>query len=121
MRFSKSNKPRELCPIVSAITVIGTEPKLLTIRYLLEGPKRFNELQRLTSLSSKTLSSTLKELESLGIVERKIVSSRPIIVVYELTEKGKELKSIFDELRKWGEKFAFNEIVVAPQNIKLKE
>lgn len=106
MRFSNSNKPKELCPIVSAIIVIGSEPKLLVIRYLLEGPKRFNELQRLTSLSSKTLSNTLKELENLGIVKRNIVNTRPLIMTYELTEKGKELKRVFDELRKWGEKFA---------------
>ncbi|MDT7862537.1 MAG: helix-turn-helix domain-containing protein [Saccharolobus sp.] len=106
MRFSNSNKPKELCPIVSAISVIGSEPKLLVIRYLLEGPKRFNELQRLTSLSSKTLSNTLKELENLGIVKRNIVNTRPLIMTYELTEKGKELKRVFDELRKWGEKFA---------------
>ncbi|BDC00091.1 winged helix-turn-helix transcriptional regulator [Saccharolobus caldissimus] len=106
MRFSNSNKPKELCPIISAISVIGSEPKLLVIRYLLEGPKRFNELQRLTSLSSKTLSNTLKELENLGIVKRNIVNTRPLIIIYELTEKGKELKRVFDELRKWGEKFA---------------
>lgn len=106
MRFSNSNKPKELCPIVSAISVIGSEPKLLVIRYLLEGPKRFNELQRLTSLSSKTLSNTLKELENLGIVKRNMVNTRPLIITYELTEKGKELKRVFEELRKWGEKFA---------------
>ncbi|MEM0165288.1 MAG: helix-turn-helix domain-containing protein [Saccharolobus sp.] len=104
MKLSKnSSKPIELCPIVSTISMIGSEPKLLVIRYLLEGPKRFNELQRTTRLSSKTLSKSLKELESLGIIERKSSSG---IKFYQLTEKGKELKGVFDELRKWGEKFA---------------
>ncbi|MEM4942952.1 MAG: hypothetical protein QW214_00090 [Saccharolobus sp.] len=55
MKLSKnSSKPIDLCPIVSTISMIGSEPKLLIIRYLLEGPKRFNELQRTTRLSSKT-------------------------------------------------------------------
>jgi len=63
MRVSKSNKPKEICPIVSAIAVIGSEPKLLTIRYLLEGPKRFNELQKLTLLSSK---NPLKDTKRIG-------------------------------------------------------
>ncbi|AAK43274.1 transcriptional regulator [Saccharolobus solfataricus] len=112
MRVSKSKKPTEICPIVSAIAIIGSEPKLLTIRYLLDGPKRFNELQRLTSLSSKTLSKTLKELENHGIVERKIINSHPIVAVYELTDKGKDLKRVFDELRRWGEKFALTKIAV---------
>ncbi|QGA55224.1 transcriptional regulator [Sulfolobus sp. E5-1-F] len=121
MRVSKSNKPKEICPIVSAIAVIGSEPKLITIRYLLEGPKRFNELQKLTSLSSKTLSKTLKELENYGIIERRIINSRPVLVVYELTDKGKELKRVFDELRKWGEKFTLSQIAIPTSSIRINE
>lgn len=95
---------RDICPIVETIKVIGSEPKLLVLRYLFDGGKGFNELQRLTGLSSKTLSTTLKDLENVGIIKRVIVSDRPFRVRYELTEKGRELKAIFDEMEKWGKK-----------------
>ena len=94
----------DICPIVETIKVIGSEAKLLVLRYLFDGSKGFNELQRVTKLSSKTLSSTLKDLEESGIIRRIVVSDRPFRVKYELTEKGKELKPLFEEMEKWGNK-----------------
>ncbi|BCU67535.1 transcriptional regulator [Sulfolobales archaeon HS-7] len=93
------------CPIVETIRIIGSERKLLVLRYLLDGGKGFNELERLTKLSSKTLSSTLKELERYDVIKRIIISDRPFKVRYELTEKGKELKGAFEEIQKWGIKY----------------
>lgn len=97
-----------LCPIVETIKVIGSEPKLLVLRYLFDGSKGFNELQKITGLSSKTLSNTLKDLEEVGIIKRVIISDRPFRVKYELTEKGKELKSVFAEMEKWGSRYLLN-------------
>lgn len=97
-------KDQSFCPVVEAIRVIGSEPKLLVLRYLFDGDKGFNELLKLTRLSSKTLSSTLKYLEEKKLIERKIVSTRPFRVSYSLTERGRGLKPVFDELRKWAEK-----------------
>jgi len=94
-----------ICPIVETIRIIGSEPKLLVLRYLLDGGKGFNELQKLTKLSSKTLSSTLKDLETYDLVKRIIISDRPFRVKYELTEKSKELKGVFEEIQKWGNKY----------------
>ncbi|QIW23623.1 transcriptional regulator [Sulfolobus sp. S-194] len=95
---------QNICPIVETIKVIGSEAKLLVLRYLFDGSKGFNELQRVTKLSSKTLSNTLKDLEEAGIVKRVIISDRPFRVKYELTEKGKELRTLFTEMEKWGTK-----------------
>lgn len=91
-----------ICPIVETIRIIGSEPKLLVLRYLLDRGKGFNELQRLTR---KTLSSTLKDLENNDLIKRIVISDRPFRVRYELTEKGKELKGVFEEIQKWGNKY----------------
>lgn len=101
----KVAEKRQLCPVVEAIRLFGNERKMVVIYYLFDGGKGFNELERLTGLNSKTLSLTLKELEEVGIVRRIIVSDRPFRVKYELTEKGQELKNVYEELRKWGSKY----------------
>jgi len=59
-------------------------------------------------------------LENYGIIERKIINSHPVIIVYELTDKGKELKRVFDELRKWGEKFTLSQITIT-NSIRVNE
>jgi DNA-binding HxlR family transcriptional regulator len=105
MEFSQGSEDGEICPVVSAIESVGTEARLLVLHYLFDGEKGFNELLRVTKLSSKTLSLTLKFLESKGIVEREVVSTRPFKVIYRLTEKGYDLKPVFDELGRWGKKW----------------
>ncbi|MBW9141020.1 MAG: helix-turn-helix transcriptional regulator [Candidatus Aramenus sp.] len=104
---------KSICPIVETIRLIGTEPRLIVLRYLFEGPKGFNALLKQTGLSSKTLSSTLKFLEEAGIVERRIVSTRPFKVEYSLTKMGEDLKGLFDVMKEWGEKW-----VIGNSNIK---
>ncbi|AOL15905.1 transcriptional regulator [Sulfolobus sp. A20] len=101
----REQEEKKICPIVETIKIIGTEPRLLVLRYLFDGPKGFNELLRETKLSSKTLSSTLKFLENTGIIERKIASTRPFRVEYVLTDKGKELENLFKIMKDWGEKW----------------
>ncbi|PSN83397.1 hypothetical protein B9Q01_04865 [Candidatus Marsarchaeota G1 archaeon OSP_D] len=97
----------EVCPIVNSIELIGSKWKLIVIRYLSESPMGFNELlKRIRSSNSKELSLTLKQLQDVGIVERRIVSYQPFRVQYALTQKGEELKPVLEELRKWGEKWA---------------
>ncbi|AWR96766.1 ArsR family transcriptional regulator [Acidianus sulfidivorans JP7] len=103
--MSQDHDEEVICPIVEAINAVGTEARLLVLRYLFDGDKGFNELLRLTKLSSKTLSTTLKYLEEKKIIKRNVVSTRPFKVMYSLTEKGKDLKPVFDDLRKWGQKW----------------
>ena len=95
----------ERCPVVGAIKSIVTESRLLVVRHLFTGPKGFNELQRVSGINSKTLSATLKFLEEYGIVERKIMSTRPFLVQYSLTPAGLELRSALEALGNWGAKW----------------
>ena len=97
---------RHLCPVLAAVGVIGTEWRLAIVHRLLEGPQRFSEILRSNSrLNAKTLSATLKFLESQGVVQRTVVSTRPFSVVYSLTEMGLGLAPAARELRLWGEKW----------------
>jgi DNA-binding HxlR family transcriptional regulator len=96
--------PSDKCPIEAAIDIIGSKWTFLIIRDLLmDGTLRFGDfLRSLENISPKTLSVRLKELEKYGIVNRKVYPEIPPRVEYTLTEKGKNLESIFIELKKWG-------------------
>jgi DNA-binding HxlR family transcriptional regulator len=94
------------CPVVNAITDIGTPWRLNVIYALQEGEHRFNELKRATDARSKTLSEALEELGEAGIVARRMEEDAPVAVYYSLTEKGRELSDVlaaFDDwARRWG-------------------
>ena len=97
---------RNLCPVLAAVGVIGTEWRLAIVHRLLEGPQRFSEILKSNSrLNAKTLSATLKFLEGQGVVQRTVVSTRPFSVVYSLTEMGLGLAPAARELRAWGERW----------------
>jgi DNA-binding HxlR family transcriptional regulator len=96
--------PGKPCPIVKALEVIGTKWTFLIIRDLLiEGTMRFSELLKsMDGISPKTLSLRLKELEDQGLVSRAVYPEVPPRVEYTITEKGKQLESIFIELKRFG-------------------
>lgn len=97
---------RDLCPVLAAVGVIGTEWRLAIVHRLLDGPQRFSEILRSNPrLNAKTLSATLKFLEGQGVVQRTVVSTRPFSVVYSLTEMGIGLAPAARELRLWGERW----------------
>ena len=90
------------CGIAKTLEIIGGKWTMLIIRDLLEGSRRFGELENsLGGISPRTLAQRLKELEQDGILERDCSSgdSHPI---YRLTEKGRSLQSILDQMRAWG-------------------
>lgn len=92
-----------MCPrYEQAVEVLGKKWTGLILRILLAGPKRFSEFRRqVPTLSDRLLSSRLKELEAEGIVRRQVVSSRPVAVAYELTEKGRALEPVVAEIQGW--------------------
>lgn len=99
----------EFCPIVEAIRQIGGEWNMIVVRYLLEKPMGFNEMLRSASgMNSKTLSRILKNLQSRGIVFRRVISTQPFSVEYSLTEKGMALNTIMEDLKKWGEEWVLS-------------
>ena len=83
--------------------LISNKWKILIIRDLLNGTKRFGELQRtVAGISQKVLTSNLKELESDGLINRKVYPVVPPKVEYSLTDLGLSLKSVLDSMVAWG-------------------
>ncbi len=100
------NQAHHLCPVLAAVSVIGTEWRLAIVHRLLDGPQRFSEILKSNPrLNAKTLSATLKFLESQGVVQRHVISTRPFSVTYSLTEMGLSLAPAARELRLWGERW----------------
>jgi len=90
------------CGITKALEVIGGKWTLLIIRDLLEGPRRFGELESsLEGISPRTLAIRLKELEQDGVITRDCTQGEAH-PVYCLTDKGRSLQDILDRMRAWG-------------------
>jgi len=89
--------------VKDALYVLNGKWKLPLIVALSSGPRRFNELQRaLDGITPKILSKELRELELNEFVERKVIPTIPVTVIYELTPYSQSLEKVLDELRKWG-------------------
>ncbi|BCI61451.1 winged helix-turn-helix transcriptional regulator [Solibaculum mannosilyticum] len=97
---------RELpaCPVETTLTLIGDKWKVLILRDLLPGTKRFGELKKsIGSVSQKVLTTQLRAMEENGLVHREVYAQVPPKVEYSLTELGRSLKPILDAMRDWGE------------------
>jgi DNA-binding HxlR family transcriptional regulator len=93
----------DVCPIARALDVIGERWALLVVRELLLGPQRFSDLRRaLPGASSNVLTDRLRELESHGVIRRRTLPPPAGSLVYELTERGRELEPVLDALGTWG-------------------
>ena len=103
------NKLSEIeCPYVRAIEIIGNKNTLLILKefYIHAKPYRFNEILRaLAPMSSKTLSEKLTMLERYRIISRDVMSTKPVIIRYSLTERGLDLKDLLDNLANWSNKW----------------
>jgi len=99
-RFCKSMCPR----YQAAVDIVGKRWTGMILYALMSGPLRFNELtERLEVVSDRMVSERLKELESEGIVERRVQPEPPVRVEYRLTEKGLALSSVIEAIGKWAE------------------
>jgi DNA-binding HxlR family transcriptional regulator len=101
--LSETQCKGRLNAIADALYVIGGKWKLRIIVALMEGNKRFNELQRLIEgISAKVLSAELKDLELNGFVKRNVFTGTPVVVEYELSGYSDTLKDVLDALSEWG-------------------
>ena len=92
------------CPIEITLSLMADKWKFLIIRDLLTGTKRFGELQRsIGGVSQKVLTNNLRQMESSGLINRKVYAEVPPRVEYSLTDLGKSLKPILDSRVNWGE------------------
>lgn len=98
-----SPEEAKTCGITKALEVIGGKWTMLIVRDLLDRPRRFSELEAsLDGISPRTLAIRLKELESDGVLLRDC-SEGEAHPVYRLTEKGRSLSAIIDQMRAWGD------------------
>ena len=95
------------CPVGTTLGLIGGKYKVVIIWYLSEnGVLRYNELQKLLlGVTPKMLISQLRELEEDKLIKRKVYPVVPPKVEYSLTELGKSLIPILQEMKTWGEKY----------------
>ena len=96
-----------MCPKYEcAINVLGKRWTGLIIHVLLRGAVRFKDIREMVPhMSDKMLSERLKELEELGILERKVYPEIPVRIEYELTEKGRDLRPVIESIHEWGQKW----------------
>ena len=94
------------CPVETTLTLIGDKWKVLILRDLMPGTKRFGELKKsIGSVSQKVLTAQLRAMEESGLVSRKVYAEVPPRVEYSLTELGRSLKPILDSMWVWGESY----------------
>lgn len=94
------------CPVETTLNLIGDKWKVLILRELLSGTKRFGELSRaISGVSQKMLTQQLRQMEQDGLVARQVYAEVPPRVEYSLTENGKSLKPIMDSMLEWGSQY----------------
>ena len=102
----KNVKTLPACPVETTLTLIGDKWKVLILRDLLPGTKRFGELKKsIGSVSQKVLTAQLRDMEGNGLVSRKVYAEVPPRVEYTLTELGISLKPVLDSMWAWGEDY----------------
>lgn len=101
-----STKELPACPVETTLMLIGDKWKVLILRDLMPGTKRFGELRKsIGNVSQKVLTAQLRDMEEKGLVNRKVYAEVPPRVEYSLTELGRSLKPILDTLWNWGEEY----------------
>lgn len=94
------------CPVEITMGLIGDKWKVLIIRDLLTGTKRFGELKKsLDGITQKVLTNNLRQMEASGLVSRKVYAEVPPRVEYSLSKTGFSLKPILDSMVEWGNEY----------------
>lgn len=92
------------CPVETTLMLIGDKWKVLILRDLMPGTKRFGELKKsIGGVSQKVLTAQLRAMEESGLVIRTVYPEVPPRVEYSLTELGQSLKPVLDSMWDWGE------------------
>ena len=91
------------CPVELTLLLISNKWKVLIIRDLLDGTKRFSELKKsINNISQKVLTSNLREMEENNLLIRKVYPEVAPRVEYTLTDIGYSLKTLLDDMDRWG-------------------
>lgn len=104
----EKNEIQELpvCPVETTLTLISDKWKVLILRDLMSGTKRFGELRKsIGHVTQKVLTAQLRQMEASGLLTRKVYAEVPPRVEYTLTELGYSLKPILDAMWDWGTEY----------------
>lgn len=94
------------CPVETTLMLIGDKWKVLILRDLMDGTKRFGELKKsIGTVSQKVLTAQLRDMEEKGLLTRKVYAEVPPRVEYTLTETGYSVKPVLDAMSTWGESY----------------
>ena len=106
MDEEKNIKTLPACPVETTLTLISDKWKVLILRDLLPGTKRFGELKKsIGHVSQKVLTAQLRQMEASGLLSRTVYAEVPPRVEYTLTELGYSLKPILDAMWVWGKEY----------------
>lgn len=100
--------PKELpqCPVEITLSLISNRWKVLILRDLMDGAKRFGELRKsLGNITQKVLTSNLREMEEDRLIIRTVYAEVPPRVEYQLTDLGYSLKPVLESMKNWGSRF----------------
>ncbi|CAB9539362.1 Transcriptional regulator, HxlR family [uncultured Gammaproteobacteria bacterium] len=104
--MKEKEKRGKNCPVELALSLIGGKWKGIILYHLIDGKKRFGELKRfMPNITQRMLTKQLRELESDGLIHRKVYKVVPPKVEYSLTVQGESLKNIILLLEKWGKDY----------------
>lgn len=91
------------CSVEEAMRLLGGRWRLLLVSYLLDGPKRFNDLRRdVDGISQRMLTLDLRALEQAGLIKRTVFPEVPVRVEYQLTGDGQRLRPVVEVMRDFG-------------------
>ncbi|MGN1248725.1 MAG: winged helix-turn-helix transcriptional regulator [Candidatus Spyradocola sp.] len=91
------------CPVETTLMMIGDKWKVLILRDLMNGTRRFGELKKsIGTVSQKVLTAQLRDMEGSGLLTRRVYAEVPPRVEYTLTETGYSLKPVLDAMSSWG-------------------
>ena len=100
------DKTLPACPVETTLSLISDRWKVLIIRDLLGGTKRFGELRKsVGNVSQKVLTANLRSMEEDGLLTRRVYAEVPPRVEYTLTETGMSLRPVLDAMQSWGESY----------------
>ena len=98
-----SKSYEQYCPMAHALDLVGERWSLLVLRELMHGPKRYTDLtEGLPGIGTNILASRLRDLEAAGLIAKRTLPPPAASRVYELTDYGRELRSVMRELALWG-------------------
>jgi DNA-binding HxlR family transcriptional regulator len=109
------------CPVFNTLNIIGKKFTLLLLRNMIfQKQKRFNEfLNSIEEINPKTLSIRLRELEKDNLIKREVFNETPVRIEYSLTEKGKALQPILEQMALFSMKYCCEQVFQNPNQTKI--